>query len=324
MEDSTLIPATHSFESLKKLNDHGIEYWSARDLQACLGYSEWRKFESTVKKGVQSCKESGNDPSHHFVCADKMVSIGSHADRKIVDWHLSRFACYLIAQNGDPRKPEIAQAQKYFAIQTRRQELSDQIAADLERLETRQQTTAEFKALSGAAKEAGVQDKMFGMFHDTGYKGLYGGFGVDAIKARKGIPPKENLMDRMGTTELIANQFRMSQTREKLKRDNIKNPRDAMVTHEMVGKKVRSAIEEIGGTLPENIPPAESIQNVEKRLKKKKANLELNEVDAAGFDHHKKLIPWWIKKTLMLSLFHISICNIGTQRKPMSTFITSI
>ncbi len=202
-ENISLIPASLSFESLKKLNEHGIEYWSARDLQTCLGYSEWRKFEATVKKGIQSCQQSGNAPQHHFVGADKMVSIGSQADRKVSDWHLSRFACYLIAQNGDPRKPEIAQAQKYFAIQTRRQEISDQMTADLERLEMRQQTSVEFKALSGAAREAGVQDKMFGIFHDAGYKGLYGGLGVDAIKARNGIPPRENLMDRMDTMELI-------------------------------------------------------------------------------------------------------------------------
>lgn len=281
-ENTSLVTSNLSFESLKKLNEHGIEYWSARDLQLCLGYSEWRKFENTIKKAITSCKQSGNDPDKHFVGADKMIGIGNQAERKVTDWYLSRFACYLIAQNGDPRKPEIAQAQKYFAIQTRRQEISVQMAADLERLETRQQASVEFKALSGAAREAGVQDKMFGIFHDAGYKGLYGGLGADAIKSRKGILPKENLMDRMDTTELIANQFRMSQTREKLKRENIRNQRDAMETHEMVGKKVRSAIEEIGGTLPENIPPAEPIKKVEKRLKTSKPHLTLDHKDATG------------------------------------------
>lgn len=281
-EDQFLIPSTPSFESLKKLNKYGVEYWSARDLQPYLGYSKWQRFELTIKKAIESCRQSGNDPENHFAGAGKMVGIGSQTERKVEDYHLSRFACYLIAQNGDPRKPEIAQAQKYFAIQTRRQEISDQMAADLERIEMREQTTVEFKALSGAAREAGVQDKMFGIFHDAGYKGLYGGLGVDAIKARKGIPPKENLMDRMDTTELIANQFRMSQTREKLKRENIRNQRGAMETHEIVGKKVRSAIEEIGGTLPENIPPAEPIKNVEKRLKKSNPKLELDDKDAAG------------------------------------------
>lgn len=280
--DTQLIPNNLSFESLKKVNQHGIEYWSARDLQPLLGYSKWQRFENAIKRAVESCKQSENDPKHHFTGAGNPITSGKGRTQIIDDYHLSRFACYLIAQNGDPRKPEIAQAQKYFAIQTRRQEISDQMAADLERIETREQASVEFKALSGAARDAGVQNKMFGIFHDAGYKGLYGGLGVDAIKARKGILPKEQLMDRMDTTELIANQFRMSQTREKLKRENIKNQRDAMETHEIVGKRVRSAIEEIGGTLPENIPPAEPIKNVMKRLKNEKPVLELEDKDAAG------------------------------------------
>jgi DNA-damage-inducible protein D len=265
--NTELISSNLSFESLKKLNEHGIEHWSARDLQPYLGYSKWQRFENAIEKAIESCKQSGNNPKHHFTGTGKQIEFGKGSMQVVEDYHLSRFACYLIAQNGDPRKPEIAHAQKYFAIQTYRQEISDRIAADLERLETREQASIEFKALSGAARDAGVQDKMFGLFHDAGYKGLYGGLGVDAIKARKGILPKENLMDRMDTTELIASQFRMSQTREKLKRENINNPRDAMETHEIVGKKVRSAIAELGGTLPENISPAEPIKEVKKRVK---------------------------------------------------------
>jgi DNA-damage-inducible protein D len=156
-----------------------------------------------------------------------MVDLGSGSQREVPDYQLSRFACYLIAQNGDPRKPEIANAQKYFAVQTRKQELSEAHAADWERLELRKQTSQEFKALSGAAREAGVQNKMFGIFHDAGYKGLYGGLGNEALKARKKIPPKENLMDRMDTTELAANQFRMTQTRDKLARERVKNQEQA-------------------------------------------------------------------------------------------------
>jgi DNA-damage-inducible protein D len=281
-QDITTIPNQATFESLKKINQHGIEYWSARELQPLLGYAKWQRFENVLKKAIESCKKSGNNPDHHFTASGKQIEFGKGATQMVEDYHLSRFACYLIAQNGDPRKSEIAQAQKYFAIQTRRQEISDQMAADLERIEMREQTTIEFKALSGAAKNAGVQNKMFGLFHDAGYKGLYGGLGSDAIKARKGIPQKEQLMDRMGATELIANQFRMSQTREKLKRENIKDQRAAMQTHEAVGKEVRAAIEKIGGTLPENIPAAEPIKNVEKRLKKVKPTLKLEDKDAVG------------------------------------------
>ena len=281
--ENTIAPQTSlSFESLKLLNEHGVEYWSARDLMPCLGYSQWRRFENAIRKAVESCKQSGNNPEHHLAGAGKMMLRGKGASLEVADYHLSRFACYLIAQNGDPRKPEIAHAQKYFAVQTRRQEVSEQMAADLERVETRQQASIEFKALSGAAREAGVQDKMFGMFHDAGYKGLYGGLGVDAIKARKGIAPKEQLMDRMERTELFANLFRMTQTQDKLKNEHIKDPREAMQVHEWVGKKVRTAIEEIGGLLPENMPPAEPIKTVEKRLKTTSPRLTLDPKDTLG------------------------------------------
>ena len=204
-----------SFENLRKLNEHGAEYWSARDIQPLLGYTQWRRFEDAIKRAVTSCKQSGNEPTYHFADAGKPIEGGKGAVQVVTDYHLSRFACYLIAQNGDPRKPEIANAQKYFAVQARRQEVSDAIAADIERLELRKQTAEEFKALSGAARESGVHDKMFGVFHDAGYKGMYGGMGRDAIKQFKRIPEKENLMDRMDTTELAANQFRMTQTRDK-------------------------------------------------------------------------------------------------------------
>lgn len=269
-------------EQLKQTNEHGAEYWSARDLQTLLGYSQWRRFEDAIKRAITSCESSGNNPDYHFAGAGKMIEVGKGGQREVEDYQLSRFACYLIAQNGDPRKPEIAQAQKYFAIQARRQELSDEAAADLERLELRKQTSEEFKALSGAAQDAGVQSKMFGVFHDAGYKGLYGGLSSAAIKSRKAIPEKENLLDRMNATELAANQFRMTQTRDKLARDRIHNQAQAIQTHEQVGKEVRDAIKRIGGTLPEQISPAEHIKEVEKRLKTATPRLELDEREAGG------------------------------------------
>ncbi|MBP6014776.1 MAG: DNA damage-inducible protein D [Alphaproteobacteria bacterium] len=270
------------FEDLKSTNVHGAEYWSARDLQTLLGYSQWRRFEDAIKRAMISCKQSGNDPVHHFAGAGKMVGLGSGSERAVDDYHLSRFACYLIAQNGDPRKPEIAQAQKYFAIQTRRQELTDQAASDVERLELRKQTAEEFKMLSGAARRAGVENRLFGVFHDAGYKGLYGGLGSEAIKTRKGIPDKENLMDRMNATELAANQFRMTQTRDKLQRERVRDQSRAIRTHEQVGREVRDAIKRIGGDLPETIAPAEHIKSVAKRLKSTKPKLALEEKDALG------------------------------------------
>ncbi|MEQ1705187.1 MAG: DNA damage-inducible protein D [Rickettsiales bacterium] len=282
MKNEIDILGGNNFEKLKQINEHGKEYWSARDLQSLLGYSQWRRFESAINKAILSCEESGNKQQNHFANVGKMVAIGSGVERETNDFHLSRFACYLIAQNGDPRKPEIAAAQKYFAIQTRRQELSDQMSADIERLTIRKQTAEEFKALSGAARQAGVQNKMFGVFHDAGYKGLYGGLGNEAVKQHKGIDSKENLMDRMNASELAANQFRMTQTRDKLAREGIRSERQAISAHEIVGREVRDAIKRIGGDLPETIPPAEHIKEVEKRIKTSKPKLAIEDVQAGG------------------------------------------
>lgn len=276
------------FEELKRVSPHGAEYWSARDLQPLLGYNHWRSFDKAIAKAITSCRQSGNDPEHHFARARKMIVLGKGGQRDVDDYGLSRFACYLIAQNGDPRKPEIALAQKYFVIQTRRQELSDTYQRDMERLELRKQTTEEFKALSGAARNAGVQNKMFGVFHDAGYKGLYGGLGSEQIKTRKRIAKSENLLDRMGTTELAANQFHMTQTREKLAKEAIQGQQRAIDTHQQVGKEVRDAIRRIGGTMPENLPPAEDIKQVRKRLKGRTPPLELNEPNAPGISGDAK------------------------------------
>jgi DNA-damage-inducible protein D len=290
-DDLTPLSAA-AFETLRQTNEHGAEYWSARDLQTLLGYRQWRRFEDAIKRAMESCEQSGNQRDYHFAGAGKMIAVGKGGLRDVDDYHLSRFACYLIAQNGDPRKAEIARAQKYFAAQTRRQELSDQLAADRESLELRKQASEEFKALSGAARDAGVRNRMFGVFHDAGYKGLYDGLGSDAIKSRKTIPEKDNLMDRMNATELAANQFRMTQTRDKLAREGVKSEVRAIDAHHRVGREVREAIRRIGGDPPETIPAAEHIKAVEKRVKEATPKMELGERDATGLlggcgDDHK-------------------------------------
>jgi len=266
MDDKLPVQSQMSFEELKKTNPYGAEYWNARDLQSLLGYTQWRSFENAISKAIISCEKSGNTPDYHFARARKPIPGGKGAIQEVVDYQLSRFACYLIAQNGDPRKLQIAAAQKYFAVQTRRQEINDILSADMERLELRKQASEEFRALSGAARNAGVQNKMFGVFHNAGYKGLYGGKGAEDIKKLKKIEKNENLMDRMNTTELAANQFRMTQTREKLQKERINSQERAIQTHKKVGQEVRDAIKRIGGTLPENISPAEHIKQVEKRI----------------------------------------------------------
>ncbi len=286
MNEMSII-GSKSFEELKQINEHKAEYWSARDLYAVLGYKQWRGFLNAIQKAMVSCDESSNKKEYHFADVRKPITGGKGAVQMTEDYHLSRFACYLIAQNGDPRKPEIAKAQQYFAIQTRRQELSEQFIsqeerADRERLELRNQVKHEFKALSGAARQSGVQNNMFGVFHDAGYKGLYGGLGKKEIKNHKNIPEKDDLMDRMNATELAANQFRMTQTRDKLLRENINSQGKAIVTHEQVGREVRAAIMRIGGDLPEHIPPTEHIKQVEKRIKTNKPALALENKHASG------------------------------------------
>jgi DNA-damage-inducible protein D len=270
------------FDAIRKLNEHGREYWSARDLMPHLGYEKWSNFRTAIGKARAACEQAGHSPEHHFAEAGKVIVAGRGAKQEIQDFSLSRFACYLIAMNGDPGKPEIALAQAYFAIQTRRQELSDAERRDAERCELREQTKQEFKALSGAAQDAGVSSPMFGVFHDAGYKGMYGGLGREAIMRTKGISPKENLLDRMDSTELAANQFRMTQAREKLARERIQGERRAIEAHEQVGREVRKAIKKIGGTMPEQIPAAEPIKEVRKRLKKTEPKLELDGEHARG------------------------------------------
>ncbi len=253
-----------NFESIKNIDKNGVECWQARELMPLLGYKKWEKAEDVISRAARACVNSGQDVRNHFHQTVKMVEIGSNTMREIRDWNLDRFACYLVAQNGDPNKQEIALAQTYFAIQTRRQEIFEQLSASNKRLFIRGEVTAENKKLFSTAKRAGVTK--FGSFNDAGYRGLYG-IPLNEIEIKKGIK-KGELLDRAGTTELAANLFRITQTDEKIIKDNIKGDYQASRTHFMVGGKVRQTIKDIGGTTPENLLPERHIKELKSETKK--------------------------------------------------------
>lgn len=276
MNEPTAIAQHHeTFESIRHTDDLGNEFWSARQLAKVLDYSEYRHFLPVVAKAKEACKQSDNEVSDHFEDVLAMVSIGSGAQRELEDIRLSRYACYLIVQNGDSSKPVIANGQTYFAIQTRRQELEDnvkfaQLSEDEKRLAIRNELAVHNKQLAAAAKEAGVETPLdYAIFQDHGYKGLYGGLGAKDIHARKGLKKSQKILDHMGSTELAANLFRATQAEEKLKRDQVQTKSQANKIHYDVGSKVRETIKELGGTMPEALPtPEQSIQQIEKAQKK--------------------------------------------------------
>ena len=251
------------FESIKKLDKNGIEYWVARELLPLLGYENWQKSEEVIGRAARACMNSGQNVDNHFNQTVKMVKIGSNTMREVRDYKLDRYACYLIAQNGDPKKQEIAVAQTYFAIQTRRQEVFEQLPDTSKRLFIRNQVSDHNKKLFKTAREAGVSK--FGLFNDAGYQGLYGA-SLSEVETKKGIK-KGELLDRAGSTELAANLFRITQTDEKIKKDKIHGDRAASQTHFMVGGKVRQTIKDIGGVLPEQLPTEKHIKEVKKGLK---------------------------------------------------------
>ena len=260
------------FETIKHIDEKGNEYWYARELMITLDYKKWQKFVNVINNAKDACYNSNNVIADHFIHVGKMVEIGSKTHRKIVDYKLSRYACYLITQNGDSKKEVIALAQTYFAIQTRKQELLEQeynlLTEDQKRLYQRDLTKKGNKSLSEAAKDAGV--KHFDKFHNEGYKGLYNGETANDIAKRKGLRYREDILDNMGSDELIANLFRISQTEQKLKKENIKGEDKANKTHYKVGKIVRKAIKEAGGTMPEDLPtPDKSLKELEKKNKDK-------------------------------------------------------
>lgn len=264
-----------TFESIKHVNEYGEEYWLARELQPVLEYAQWRRFSDAIERAKLACKNSGFAVEDHFADVGKMVDIGSGAEREIDDVMLSRYACYLIVMNGDPRKEVIAIGQSYFAVKTRQQELIDnyeQMSEDQKRLAIRNEMIAHNKSLAEAAQMAGIADQReYAIFQNKGYQGLYGGLGAKEIHARKGLKKNQKILDHMGSTELAANLFRATQTDEKLRRENIQGKQAAYDTHYQVGKKVRQTIKELGGTMPEDLPtPQKSIAQIEREQEKRK------------------------------------------------------
>ena len=265
----------HTFESIKHINEDGQEYWLARELQHVLEYSQWRNFAEAIERAKLACKNSGFDIEDHFADVSKTIDMPKGAHKDIPDCMLSRYACYLIVMNGDPRKEIIAVGQTYFAVKTRQQELIEnyeELTEDQKRLAIRNEMIAHNKSLAEAAQMAGIVDaKDYAIFQNMGYQGLYGGLGAKEIHARKGLKKSQKILDHMGSTELAANLFRATQTDEKIRRENIKGKAKANQTHFEVGAKVRQTIKELGGTMPEDLPtPEKSIKQIEREQEKKK------------------------------------------------------
>ncbi len=268
------------FDSIKQINPYGQEYWSARGLAPLLGYIQWRNFELTIKKAMIACAETGNIVEYHFADASKPITGGKGAVQHIKDYNLSRLACYLVAQNGDPRKPEIAAAQVYFAVSTRAHEIHQLRKAQEERLETRLKVSESFKQLADAAQVAGVNTQTFGLFVDAGYIGLHH-HTVEDLKIRKGIPETEDYLDNITREELSAIDFKNVLTEGKLAEDQVSGLEDAMQTHYFVGSEVRKAVEAIHRPMPEDLPTAPSIRKMveERRRASKKRKLKTPKQD---------------------------------------------
>lgn len=269
MNDITINTPDKNFEEIKKIDENGVEYWEARELMPLLEYNKWSNFENVViEKAKRACKNSSQEINYHFADIGKMIKIASgtakETNRIIKDYKLSRYACYLIAQNGDSSKRAVATAQTYFALQTRRQEIFQQLPENEQRLFLRGEVKTHNKSLNTTASNAGV--KNFGKFNNAGYLGLYG-MNKTSVQQRKRIGD-DDVLDRAGATELAANLFRITQTDEVLKKENIKGEGRATFKHIVVGQKVRKSIQDIGGTMPEDLPPEPHIKQIEKQQKK--------------------------------------------------------
>ena len=270
----TLHPAP-IFEQIKRLDENGTECWSARDLARVLDYAEYRNFLPVIVRAKEACQNSGYAVADHFVEMHEMIEIGKGGKRSVESIQLSRYACYLIVQNADPAKEVVALGQTYFAVQTRLREIQqldeyNSLGSDDEkRLFLRNELRRHNAQLADAAKDAGVIDAIdYAIFQNFGYQGLYGGLNAKDIHARKGLKKSQHILDHMGSTELAANLFRATQTEDKLRRENIQGKGKANKTHFEVGRKVRQTIEELGGTMPENLPTEDSIRKLEQKEKK--------------------------------------------------------
>lgn len=262
MENNTTL-----FDSIKHETPYGADYWLARELMPLLGYDTWQRFEGAINRAKESCEKAGNKPSEEFLAAPLKTS--EAGGRPGDDYILSRYACYLIAQNGDPRKLEIAQAQTYFAIKTREREVDEQLLEDKRRLMLREEMKEHNAKLAATAKASGVIEPLdYAIFQNFGYKGLYDGLDQRDLHMRKGLKKSQKILDHMGSEELAANLFRATQAEAKLRRDGVRGKDQANQTHFDVGRKVRKTIEELGGTMPENLPPADGIGKAKARLKK--------------------------------------------------------
>ena len=265
-------PQDSIFEKIKRVDENGAEYWSARDMAKVLEYLEYRNFLPVIKKAKEACVNSQHKVEDHFVDMHEMIEIGKGGKRSLESVKLSRYACYLIVQNADPSKKVVANGQTYFAVQTRIAEIQQMdeynrlTDEEEKRLFLRHQLAYHNSLLAETAKNAGVvESRDYAIFQNHGYKGLYGGLDAKDIHARKGLKKSQKILDHMGTTELAANLFRATQAEDKLRRENIKGKRNANQTHFEVGKKVRKTIEELGGTMPEDLPVADSIKRLESK-----------------------------------------------------------
>lgn len=260
----------NTFEEIKHIDENGNEYWLARELQVALEYKKWQKFMNVIENAKTACKQSNFIIDDHFTQVGKMINLPKGAKRTTIDYKLSRYACYLIVQNADPKKEVVALGQTYFAVQTRKQELFEReyenLSEDEKRLYQRNLTRKGNYLLNQTARKSGV--KNFDKFHNYGYKGLYGGETANDIAKRKKLRYREDILDNMGSDELVANLFRISQTEQKLKNEKIKTETDANETHYKVGSKIRNTIKELGGTMPEEMPtPRKSLRQLEKENK---------------------------------------------------------